>query len=147
MGVCCKFAFYLFQVMKKQLLAAALGILTLSSCSDPKAKQKALLDDIITMHDKAMDGEDKAQSHKMKLDTMLKTNPALKEEGAFIRADLMAADSTMEDWMHKFDPEYKGKSDEEKEKYLNEQKKQLSKVEAQLQAANDKAAKFITKYK
>lgn len=133
--------------MKQSFIAAALVMLALSSCSDPKAKQKALLDDIIKMHDKAMSGEDKAQTQKMKLDTMLKQNPALNQEGAFVKSDLMAADSTMEEWMHNFNPEYKGKSDREIEQYLNEQKKQLSKVEGQLQAANDKAAQFITKYK
>lgn len=133
--------------MKNFLITAACGALLLSSCTDPKAQQKALTDDILKTHDKVMDDAGKAQYAKMKLDTLLQRKPELKTDGAPITTELTVADSTMEEWMQKFDPEFKGKSTEEVITYLSAQKKQLSEIDSRLQAANGKAAQFINQHR
>ncbi len=94
-----------------------------------------------------MDDAGKAQYAKMKLDTLLQRKPELKTDGAPITTELTVADSTMEEWMQKFDPEFKGKSTEEVITYLSAQKKQLSEIDSRLQAANGKAAQFINQHR
>lgn len=133
--------------MKKLLLAAVTGSILFSSCADPKQKQKSLLDDIIKSHDELMKDDAKAQMNKLKLDTLLKQKPALKDQITFMSAELVQADSSMEDWMHNFNPDYNGKSNEEVETYLNDQKKKLSQVDAQLKTATQKANQFISQNK
>lgn len=135
----------------KKLLITALVTLTLSACTDTKDQQKVLLNDVIKIHDKVMSNEDLLMKNKMKLDTLLLKNkfPNVKDtatEKAHIRAinaKLVTADSVMENWMQKFDPEQKGKSHAEIVIYLTDQKKQVLAVDSQLTAAVKESSEYL----
>jgi len=133
--------------MKKPFLFACSGAILFCSCAHPKENQKELLSDILKSHEQVMTDDEKVQACKMELDTLLKQKPALKDQIVFISSELSAADSSMEDWMHKFKPDNISKPADEAVNYLTEQKKQLSKVDAQLYNAADKAGKFISQHK
>jgi hypothetical protein len=53
----------------------------------------------------------------------------------------------MEDWMHKFDYEQKGKSDEEVISYMNGQKKLIMAIDSQLNVAVTESSAFLKKIK
>lgn len=128
------------------LVIFAAGLL-ISACADPKKQQKELLDDIIKAHDKVMADDEKAELNKMRLDTLLKQKPALKPQIAPLTAEVTLADSNMETWMQQFKPDYTGKSTDEVVKYLSGQKKELTRVDSQLQAVIIKSGQFIIKNK
>ena len=104
--------------------------LALFSCTDPKKQEKDLMDQVIGVHDKVMAKESQLMKNKMQLDTMLKASivPAAKTSINSMVQSLDHTDANMEDWMHKFDAENKGKSHEEIMTYLTDQKKQIDNI-------------------
>lgn len=130
--------------MKKSIVIALLSSVLLYSCDNTQKKQKALLNDVLKSHDQVMTDDEKAQASMAQLDNLLKQKPALKEQIAPLKAELSTADDAMMNWMHKFNPEYTSKPSAESVQYLSEQKKQLARVDAQLQDATNKAGKFIS---
>jgi hypothetical protein len=69
----------------------------------------------------------------MLLDTLIKQHNLSAKDTAFMMRDkLIAADSSMETWMHNFDVEQKGKTDDETITYMHAQKKQIMAIDSQL---------------
>jgi hypothetical protein len=140
--------------MKKLLITALAGII-LSSCTDTKDQQKTLLNDVIKIHDKVMNNEDHLMQNKMKLDTLLlknnfqgvKDTAAEKVQIRALNAKLVSADGAMENWMQKFDPEQKGKSNAEIITYLTDQKKQVLAVDSQLNVAVKESSEYLSHLK
>jgi len=139
--------------MKKTWLAA-FASLTIVACNNDKADEKKLMDDILATHDKVMAAEDKAMNNKMLIDSMLKVNKfapldsvAQKADFKTQSANLAAADEAMENWMHKFDPDYKGKSHADVMEYLNSQKKQIVQIDSQLNTSITSSSQVLSKYK
>lgn len=132
----------------KKLLIAVLASLILSACTDQKAQEKTILDSVIKVHDKVMGSEERLMDNKMKLDTILKqADSAANTSAAALRKQLTMADNAMEDWMHKFDPDYKGKTDEETVAYLNDQKKQIMAIDSLVNTAINESDKYLKKIK
>jgi hypothetical protein len=136
--------------MKRIFLALAMTA-TLFGCSntsDKKADTKALMDEIMQIHNKVMASDEKLMQNKMKLDTLLKNaNLPAKDTAALISTKLVAADSAMENWMHKFEPDPKGKTDDEVTGYLNDQKKQITAIDSQITTAIAQSDKYLLKVK
>ena len=122
------------------LLAAAI----LSGCADKKAQKKAIVDSVLSIHDQVMGAEDGLMKNKMLLDTLIKQrNLAVKDTAFIIRGKLIAADSAMETWMHNFDYEQKGKSDDETINYMHGQKKQIMAIDSQLNNVVGESNKYL----
>jgi hypothetical protein len=133
--------------MKKLLITAFIGSV-LTGCSDKKAQKEAALDGVIQVHNKVMSADEHLMKNKMALDTLItKDSSAAKDTAILLRAKLAAADSSMEIWMHKFDPDYKGKTDDETLNYLNDQKKQVTAIDSQINAAIKQSDTYLQKVK
>lgn len=133
--------------MKKLLLAVSI-VSVLVGCSDKKAQKEAALDAVIKVHNNVMSADEHLMKNKMTLDTLVtKDSSAAKDTAVLLRARLAAADSAMEIWMHKFDPDYKGKTDDETLSYLNDQKKQVTAIDSQINAAIKASDGYIQKVK
>lgn len=138
----------------KKIWLLALACLAVAACSDDKAEEKKLMDGILATHDKVMATEDKAMTNKIQIDSLLKLDKFAPQDSALLKADfktqsanLKAADEAMEDWMHKFDPDYKGKSHADVMEYLNIQNKEINKIDSQLNSSVNLSTKALAKYK
>lgn len=128
----------------KKIFLFALVAMSLVACSDSKKQEKAVLDDVIKMHDTVMAHSDKLMHDKMKLDTLLKTaDDTTKSKINQLITGLNKADDDMEKWMEKFDPEQKNKSHDEVMKYLNEQKARIKAIDSAISASVKQSADFI----
>jgi hypothetical protein len=120
----------------------------LFGCTDKKAQEKTLSDDIIKIHDKVMGADARLMDNKMKLDTLLKQEkPAAKDSVRMLIAKLAAADSAMSTWMNNFKLDYKGKTDDETAAYMSSQKKQITAVDSQITSAIAESNKYLLKTK
>src|SRR5437879_3727118 len=110
----------------KNLLIITLISLALCACSDSKKQEKDLLDNILKVHDKVMGNDEALMKNKMQLDSLLKlpaTDTAEKVNMKALDTKLVAAEESMETWMHKFEPDVTGKSHDVIIKYYSEQKR------------------------
>jgi hypothetical protein len=133
--------------MKKTAIAIFIGV-ALFGCTDKMAQKDAALDEVIKIHNKVMSADEKLMRNKMMLDTLLQKNDLPgKDTAAILRTNLVLADSAMETWMHKFDPDYKGKTDDETIGYLYAQKKQITGIDSQINKSISESDKFLSKVK
>jgi hypothetical protein len=133
--------------MRKTAISILIG-LALSGCTEKKENSKAMLDDIIKVHDKVMGADEHLMNNKMKLDTLLKQdNVSGKDTIKMLITKLTVADSSMENWMHNFDPDHKGKSDDETAAYMSEQKKKIMEIDSLIGNAIAESNKYLVKIK
>lgn len=130
--------------MKKLLAIAALA-LTLGACSNDKAQEKALLDDVIKLHDTVMGKDEKLMKNKMKIDTLLTTikDTIAQQPLKKLSANLVTAEEAMETWMQKFDPEQQGKTHDQIVAYLNDQKKQVAAIDSQINVVIKQSTDYL----
>ena len=121
----------------------------LFSCTDKKKQEKDLFDEVIKVHDRVMGKEDLIMTNKMQLDTLIKENrsPEITAVAMQHSKALDSADTNMENWMHNFDAENKGKSHEEIMTYLTGQKKEINAIDSNFNIVVANASKFIKQNK
>ena len=121
----------------------------LFSCTDKKKQEKDLFDEVIKVHDRVMGKEELIMTNKMQLDTLIKENrsPEITAVAMQHSKALDSADTNMENWMHNFDAENKGKSHEEIMTYLTGQKKQINAIDSNFNVVVANASKFIKQNK
>src|SRR5258707_15897535 len=96
-----------YKIMKNPLIVIVVS-LALSACSDGKKQEKDLLDNILKTHDKVMGNDEALMKNKMVLDSLLKMpakDTAEKVNMKAIDLKLKAAEESMENWMHNFEPD------------------------------------------
>jgi PBP1b-binding outer membrane lipoprotein LpoB len=132
----------------KKISIALLAAFILSGCGDKRAEQKAILGDVLKIHEKVMNDDEQLTKNKMKLDTIIKENKRPKLDSAkLLSAKLVAADSIMDKWMHDFEPDQTKKSTEEAVAYMNAQKKQIVAIDSLLSAAVKESNQYLLKVK
>jgi PBP1b-binding outer membrane lipoprotein LpoB len=132
----------------KRILLILLTASALFGCSNKKAEKSAVMDQVMKVHEKVMEVDGQVIANRMKLDTLLKDNTlAAKDTALQLNKKLTAAEDAMEDWMHKFDYEQKGKSDEEVITYMNNQKKLIMAIDSQLNIAVTESNLYLKKIK
>lgn len=131
--------------MKKFLLIAVACVI-LGSCKNSQNQQKAVVDDIMNTHEKVMNNEDDLMRNKMKIDTLLKQNlqPDVKSTATALNQKLVQADDAMSAWMQKFNPDFKGKNDDESLNYFKDQRTQVMKVDSQMKAVIQESNTFLS---
>jgi hypothetical protein len=133
--------------MKKIVLIVLTGAFLLG-CGDKKAAKKAALDSVISIHDNVMAADDQLLKNKRDLDTLIKKNNlSLRDSAALLSTRAADADSAMDIWMHNFDFEHKGKSDDETITYMHTQKKQIMAIDSQMTKAVAESNKYLAKIK
>lgn len=133
--------------MKKTSIALFAAII-LSGCGDKRAEQKAILSDILKIHEKVMSDDEQLTKNKMQLDTIIKDNKLPKLDSAkLLSSKLGAADSVMDKWMHDFEPDQTKKSPGDALVYMNAQKKQIMAIDSQLSTAVKESNQYLLKVK
>ncbi len=133
----------------KKLIIAAFALFALSACNNGKDQEKALQDEVIKIHDKVMSADNQLMDNKMKIDTLLTTvtDTTQKAELTRLHTELITAETAMENWMQKFDPEQANKSSDEKVAYLTDQKKQIVTIDSLMNVAIEKSTQYINTLK
>jgi len=144
--------------MKNKLLFAAL-LLVFTACKDTKKEEKELEGQVMDMHEKVMGDGETAMQNKMKMDTLILKKDSIKEafpaldtsaENKTMRnfnSQIVKTDDEMSDWMHKYNPDFKGKSHDEVMQYLGQQKKQVAQINAKYKNIIKATNKYLLKYK
>ncbi|MBK0381159.1 hypothetical protein [Mucilaginibacter segetis] len=137
--------------MKKTYTITTLALIsiTLFSCADKQKQEKDLLKDVINIHDRVMSKDELIMINKMQLDTLMQQtkDSTINKQAKQLSATLDSADSHMENWMHNFDAENKGKSHEQIMDYLNDQKREITAIDSELNASVAASSKFIKQIK
>lgn len=134
----------------KHLPALLLIALLFFSCKDNTKDEKALLNDILKVHDKVMMKDEALIKDKSRVDSLVKLPSKDTAEKASLRSigmKLTAADDTMGSWMNKFQTDMSGKSHDEVMKYYADQKKQVMAVDSLVNTAISDADKYFSTHK
>ncbi|WP_207533082.1 hypothetical protein [Desertivirga arenae] len=103
---------------------------------------KTVRDEVVSIHDSVMVNTEKAYLNKRRLDTLVnqldslrETLPSLdtvveKQNMNKLRTQLEDADSRMSDWMHKFNADVTGKSNDEAVSYFNLEKTKIRSLDS-----------------
>lgn len=143
--------------MKNKLLVAA-ALLLFAACKDPKKEEKTLESQVMAIHEKVMAEGETALKNKMELDTLIQKDslkralPTLDTSAESktrrsLSAEIVKADDAMSDWMHNYNPDFRGKSHEEIVRYLDEQKKIVNQINAQYNSVIHTSNQYLLKYK
>ncbi|MES2809927.1 MAG: hypothetical protein V4619_14950 [Bacteroidota bacterium] len=129
----------------KKIIAVALLSLAFAACSDPKAQEKAALDEVIKIHDKVMGLEEQLMHNQTKLDTLFNEaqNDEAKARITALKTNLEKADSTMSHWMQNFEPAPAGKNHDQLMIYFAQQKKQVIAVDSVFEKAVKESGDYI----
>ncbi|HEY9534049.1 MAG TPA: hypothetical protein VIQ77_05910 [Mucilaginibacter sp.] len=128
----------------KKIFLLAFAALALFACNDTKKQEKALLDDVIKMHDSVMSNDEQLMHNKMKLDTLLKTaNDTTKIRISGMITQMDKVEGFMEDWMQKFDPAPKGKSHDYFMAYMTAQKIRIGRIDSMMREAIKTSGEYL----
>jgi len=141
--------------MKK--IAGIVLLAVLAACQQG-TDYKVVRDDVMKFHDTVMADHGIIVSNQIKLDTLLKDFKALKKafpemdtlkEGTAMTAlklELVKAENVMNNWMHQFEPDVTGKSNEEAVKYFEAEKKKIADIDSiykqEIKISNEYLIKF-----
>ena len=130
----------------KILLAAFIATGILYACSNSQEEEKKQLDEILVVHDKVMGESEHAMKNKMTLDSLVRksSDTSKTNKAAALSNQLKVADDLMEDWMHKFNPDYTGKSHTQVMEYLHSQHLHLLKVDSMLTTAINQSNNYLS---
>ena len=96
-----------------------------------------------------MGADEQLMNNKMKLDTLIKTKiiPDTDKSAKQLVQQLNSADVAMENWMHKFDPDYAEKPGNDGVTYFTSQKKSITAIDSQINVAIDQSNKYLVQFK
>ena len=135
---------------------ALASLLSLMAACTEQAKGPDSRKQILEKHDQLMAKSEQAMSIKMQLDTiklshfltghLITDTLATSKEIIRLKHLLSEADDKMEDWMHNYRPDYKGKSAEETNAYFKKEADKLNSLDSDyknaIAAPNELFAKF-----
>lgn len=140
-------------------MIAVLALATIAMSCTQTGDYKAKRDEVMKFHDVVMEDHGKLVDNMMKLDTMIKTLPALKEKFPAIdtvkekaamketQARLNKAEDLMNDWMHKFEPDITGKSNEEAVQYFKAERLKIGKIDSLYKAEIKSSGAYLSQFK
>lgn len=120
---------------------------------------KNVRDEVMKFHDVVMTDHGVIVNNQMKLDTLLKDMKGLKsnfpevdtlkekEAIASLIKDLTKAEDSMNDWMHKFEPDVTGKSNEVAVQYFKEEKVKIAAVDSLYKKEISLSNGYLEKFK
>ena len=135
-------------IKMKKLVFLATIVIALSACADKKAKRKAILDDIIKVHDRVMAADDQLMNNKNAVEDSLAKKGLTANTGDSVHFYLYKvnlADSLMGEWMHQFDPEQPNKTDDQKLTYFTSEKKKIMSIDSQMSAVIRQSNYYLRK--
>lgn len=130
--------------------------ITALSCT-PASNYKTERDEVMKFHDTVMEDHGILVGNEMKIDTLLKDLPALKRK--FPQLDtlqekkllittaerLKKAEDLMNNWMHQFEPDITGKSDEEAVAYFKKERVKIAAIDSLYKVEIKSSTAYLTK--
>jgi inactivated superfamily I helicase len=144
--------------MMKKISGMFMLVLAFTSCKQ-QADYKATRDQVIKVHDVVMADHGKVVDQQLKLGEMLKNmsavkanNPQLdtlkeKDSISVVRDRLNVAEEAMNTWMHEFEPDVTGKSNDEAVAYFEAEKLKIQQVDSLFKAELKRAEAYLSKFK
>ena len=143
--------------MKRFLTVLAFAAVAAACTQSPNYKSER--DEVMKFHDVVMQDHGTLVNNQMKLDTILHELSALKQK--FPAVDtlkekvtlketldrLNKAEDLMNDWMHKFEPDVTGKSNEEAVKYFKAERVKIGKVDSLYKAEIKSSDAYLAQFK
>jgi len=142
----------------KNLTILILAVITIASCQ-PAVDYKAVRKEVMDVHDKVMVYTEQGMTKKMKLDTLITKLDSLyqlklltdtlaeKQVMVDLRNKLSNADEEMDAWMHGFQPEIDGKSNEEAVSYFKSEKLKIQALDSLYQKVLTESDKYLDKFR
>lgn len=142
----------------KNTIGVLLLVVFVISCKQGE-NYKDVRDEVMKFHDVVMEDHGKIVSNQMKLDTLLRSldlvkqrfpeTDTLKEKTEIIALlkRLTGSEESMNDWMHKFEPDVTGKSNEAAVLYFKEEKTKIYKIDSLYKADIAVSDAYLTKFK
>lgn len=133
-------------------------VIAIASCKQ-QGDYKASRDEVIKVHDIVMADQGKVVDQQMKLNKMLRNLSDLKvkypdidtvkekDSIVLVRDRLIVAEEAMSTWMHEFEPDVTGKSNDEAIAYFKSEKQKIQKVDTVFKAELKRAAAYLSKFK
>lgn len=143
--------------MKNTIILCFL-ILGLQACKN-EADYKSVRKEVLDAHDSVMMDGEIAIKNKMRLDTISASMDSLskakivadtvgeKQAITKLQVKLNTADEMMNDWMHKFNAELDGKSNEEAITYFNAEKVKVNILDSLYKEAIKESDAYLLKFK
>jgi len=143
--------------MKKSIGVLVISVLSIA-CTQ-KNDYKSVRDEVMKFHDVVMADHGKIINNQMALDTLLKDLKGLKlkspevdtlKERVEINAllsKLTAAEDSMNDWMHKFEPDVTGKSNDEAIQYFEAEKAKIATIDSLYKVEIKVSGEYLSKFK
>ena len=125
----------------------------------PKKDYKASRDEVMKLHDVVMADQGRIVNNQMKTDTLLKdlaglkvkfpqlNSVALQDTLRMVALNLARAEEAMNTWMHEFEPDVTGKSNEEAIKYFEAEKKKIAGIDSMYKAELKSSDAYLSKFK
>ncbi|WP_316818984.1 hypothetical protein [Pedobacter nyackensis] len=146
--------------MKKIAVIFFMAIVAIA-CNQQKKETdyKVVRDEVMKFHDVVMADHGAIVSNQMKLDTLIKDLKGLKlkfpdidtlKEKETITAliqDLTKAEDSMNDWMHKFEPDVTGKSNDVAVQYFKDEKAKIVAVDSLYKKEIGLSNAYLEKFK
>lgn len=144
--------------MKYKWIIAAF-VLAFTACTDTKKEEKKLEAEVMAIHEKVMGDGETAMQNKMIMDTLILKKDSVKKafpaidtsvENKTMRnlsSQILKADDAMSDWMHKYNPDFSGKSHEEIMDYLAQQKKTVGQINTRYNSVIQSSNQYLLKFK
>jgi len=129
-------------------------------CSQPKKTNdyKAVRDEVMQYHDEVMKDQSVIVKNQMKLDTLLRDLKGVKskfpnidtlQESIALKSligNLVKADDDMNNWMHQFEPDVSGKSNEDAISYFQTEKKKIAAIDSIYKQEIQISSEYLKKF-
>lgn len=110
---------------------------------DSVSAQEELYKEVMVIHDEIMPAMSDIMSLNKKIKSVQKTNPEEADKITELTGILESASEGMMNWMRNFNPKIENMTPEEAARYLEDEKKKITAVKQDMEAAIEKANKFV----
>jgi hypothetical protein len=144
------------KLMKKILIAIAL--LVVATACNTGENYKKERDEVMKFHDVVMEDQGKIVNNQMKIDSLQRDLELIHQKFPMIDTlkekqvmrvtieRLEQAEALMNDWMHKFEPDITGKSNEEAVAYFKAERLKIKKIDSLYKAEIKASDAYLTKF-
>ena len=142
-----------------KLFLAVLVLVTGAVACTQNQNYKSERDEVMKFHDVVMEDHGKIVSNQMKLDTLLRSLKMLKQQfpetdtlkekteiNALLKR-LTGSEDSMNDWMHKFEPDVTGKSNEDAVKYFRAERIKIGRIDSLYKAEIQSSDTYLKQFK
>ena len=142
----------------RKITGILLLIAVMSACQQA-ADYKTVRDEVMTFHDVVMADHGIIVGNQMRIDTLLSDLQGLKmrfpdadtikEQASMqqIKKELGGLEDSMNNWMHQFEPDVTGKTNEEAIKYFEDEKKKIKAIDSLYKLHIELSNAYLTKFK